>query len=117
MDEHARLLIDFFGEVQGMRQMRKWCAWYTQGFPGSARARGELVRVASLEEMHVVLARFDPELPFPEAALRVRRGKGSQRQTVCLPEGYLAEREDDTPPRSPHTPEELAAYERALDGG
>lgn len=117
MDEHARLLIDFFGEVQGMRQMRKWCAWYTQGFPGSARARGELVRVASLEAMHAVLARFDPALPFPEAALRVRRGKGSQQQSVALPEGYLAEREDDTPPRSPHTPEELAAYERALDGG
>ncbi|MEQ1894809.1 MAG: tRNA dihydrouridine synthase DusB [Planctomycetota bacterium] len=117
MDEHARLLIEFFGEQQGMRQMRKWCSWYTQGFPGSARARGELVRVASLLEMHAVLGRFDAELPFPAAALRVRRGKGSQCQVVALPEGYLEQRDDDTPPKSPHTPEELAAYERALDGG
>jgi nifR3 family TIM-barrel protein len=117
MDEHARLLIDFFGEVQGMRQMRKWCAWYTQGFPGSARARAELVRVASLEAMHAVLGRFDADLAFPEAALRVRRGKGSQCQVVALPEGYLEQRDDDTPPRSPHTPAEIAAYERALDGG
>jgi len=117
MDEHARLLCDFFGPEQGMRQMRKWCSWYTQGFPGSARARGDLVRVASLEVMHEVLARFDPALPFPEAALRVRRGKGSQCQVVALPDGYLEQRDDDTPPNSPHTPEEIAAYERALDGG
>lgn len=117
MDEHARRLMDFFGPELGMRQMRKWCSWYTQGFPGSARARGELVRVRTLEEMHAVLDPFDPALPFPRAALRVRRGKGSQCQSVALPQGYLTARDDDTPPRSPHTPEELEAFERALDGG
>ncbi|HEX6886318.1 MAG TPA: tRNA dihydrouridine synthase DusB, partial [Planctomycetota bacterium] len=93
MDDHARRLAEFFGPENGMRQMRKWCSWYTQGFPGSARARGELVRVRTLEEMHAVLARFDPELAFPRAALRVRRGKGSQCQAVALPQGYLAERD------------------------
>jgi len=117
MDEHARRLIEFFGPENGMRQMRKWCGWYTQGFPGSARARGELVRVRTLEEMHTVLARFDPDLPFPRAALRVRRGKGSQCQVVALPDGYLDQRDDDTPPRSPRTEAEIAAWERALDGG
>ncbi len=117
MSDHARRLMEFFGPEHGMRQMRKWCGWYTQGFPGSARARGELVRVGSLEEMLAVLVRFDPELAFPLAALRVRRGKGSQCQVVALPEGYLAERDDDTPPRSPRTPAEIAAWERALDGG
>jgi nifR3 family TIM-barrel protein len=123
MDDHARRLIEFFGPEQGMRQMRKWCGWYTQGFPGSARARGELVRVRTLEEMHAILARIDPALPFPRAALRAHRGKGSRRQVVALPEGYLAQRDDDTPPRSgpdapsPRTPAELEAWERALDGG
>jgi nifR3 family TIM-barrel protein len=117
MDDHARRLIDFFGEEAGMRQMRKWCGWYTQGFHGSARARGELVRVKSLEDMHAVLDQFDPALPFPQAALRVRRGKGSQCQVVALPQGYFEEHDDDTPPKSPRTPEEIAAWERALDGG
>jgi hypothetical protein len=117
MDDHARRLMDFFGPELGMRQMRKWCSWYTQGFPGSARARGELVRVRTLEELHAVLDRFDPELAFPLAALRVRRGKGSQCQVVALPDGYLEQKDDDTPPRSPRTPEEIAAWERALDGG
>jgi hypothetical protein len=36
---------------------------------------------------------------------------------VALPEGYLDERDDDTPPKSPRTPSEIAAWERALDGG
>jgi nifR3 family TIM-barrel protein len=117
MDEHAVRLCEFFGPELGMRQMRKWCGWYTQGFPGSARLRGELVRVRTRAEMLAALERLDPALPFPRTALRVRRGKGSQCQTVALPQGYLAEREDDRPPCAPHTAEELAAYERALDGG
>jgi nifR3 family TIM-barrel protein len=117
LDDHARRLMEFFGPAIGMRQMRKWCAWYTQGFPGSARLRGELVRVQTRAEMLAILARLDPALPFPPAALRVRRGKGSQCQKVALPQGYLDERDDDTPPRGPHTPEELEAFERALDGG
>jgi hypothetical protein len=117
MVDHARRLCSFFGPEQGMRQMRKWCAWYTQGFPGSARARGALVRVSTLEEMTAVLSVFDPDLPFPETALRVRRGKGSRTQAVALPEGYLADRDDDTPPEGPRSAAEVAAWERALDGG
>jgi nifR3 family TIM-barrel protein len=117
MEDHARRLMEFFGPELGMRQMRKWCGWYTQGFPGSARARAELVRVRTLEEMRAVLTRFDPELSFPRTALRIKRGKGSQCQVVALPEGYRAQRDDDTPPRSPHSEEELLAFERALDGG
>jgi nifR3 family TIM-barrel protein len=117
MVDHAERLCAFFGPEQGMRQMRKWCTWYTLGFPGSARARAELVRVRTLQEMQAILEPFDPGLPFPEQALRARRGKGGRRQAVALPEGYLAQRDDDTPPRSPHSPEEILAWERALDGG
>jgi nifR3 family TIM-barrel protein len=117
MGDHARRLIEFFGPEQGMRQMRKWCAWYTQGFPGSARLRGELVRVRTLAEMEALLARFDPELPFPATALRVRRAKGSRTQCVALPQGYLEQRDDGEPPRSPRGEAEIAAWERALDGG
>jgi hypothetical protein len=34
-----------------------------------------------------------------------------------LPAGYLANRDDDTPPSPPFDPRERAAIERALDGG
>src|SRR5262245_42949013 len=117
MRDHAERLMRFFGSEQGMRQMRKWCTWYTQGFPGSARAREALVRVATLQEMLAVLERFDPELPFPHAALRARRGKGSRQQEVALPHGFLEQKDDDTPPNCPHRPEEIEAWERALSGG
>jgi len=115
--EHARLLIDFFGETHGIRQMRKWCTWYTIGFPNSSRARGELVRVSSLEEIRAILERGEADEPFPLAALRAHRAKGGRRQRVALPEGYLTSRDDDTPPKGPRTPEEIEAWERALQGG
>ncbi|MEW6074579.1 MAG: tRNA dihydrouridine synthase DusB [Planctomycetota bacterium] len=115
--EHARRLADFFGAEAGMRQMRKWCAWYTVGFRGSARVRARLVRVASIEEMRAILGELDPALPFPLAALRAHRAKGGRTQRVALPAGYLADRADDTPPRSPRPPAEIAAWEKALAGG
>ena len=117
MEDHARRLIEFFGEVQGMRQMRKWCTWYTIGFHGSAKARAALVRVKTLAEMQAILAELDPDEPFPANALRAHRGKGGRKQEVTLPEGFLDDLEDDTPPRSPRSPEEIRAWEKALSGG
>ena len=117
MRDHALRLIRFFGENQGMRQMRKWCTWYTIGFPGSARLRGDLVRVRTLEEMMLLLERVPSDTPFPTSAQRAQRGKGGRKQKVTLPEGFLDDREDDTPPRSPRNPDQLAAWEKALQGG
>jgi nifR3 family TIM-barrel protein len=117
MDEHAELLMEAFGEDHGMRQMRKWCHWYTKGFPGSARLRGELARVESKQRMLDLLAEIDPETPFPPSAIRASRAKRGGTQRVKLPEGYLDDLDDDTPPKSPRTPEEIAAWEQALSGG
>lgn len=117
MEEHADLLMEAFGADHGMRQMRKWCHWYTKGFPGSARLRGELARVESKARMLELLAEVDPETPFPPSALRASRAKRGGTQRVKLPEGYLDDRDDDTPPKSPRTPEEIAAWEQALNGG
>jgi nifR3 family TIM-barrel protein len=117
MLDHARRLVEFFGEEHGMRQMRKWCAWYTKGFRGSAAVRESLTRVSSMSEMRAQLETLDASEPFPDAALRVSRGKGGRQQRVSLPHGYLAARDDDAPPRSPHSPAEIEAWERALSGG
>ncbi|MEX1025420.1 MAG: tRNA dihydrouridine synthase DusB [Planctomycetota bacterium] len=117
MVDHAERLVDFFGDEMGMRQMRKWCGWYTIGFRGAARVRGELVRVTSIAEMRAALATLDPALEFPRTALRAHRGKGAKQQRVTLPEGFLDDRDDDTPPKGPRTPEEIRAWEKALSGG
>jgi len=117
MEDHAARLVAFFGEREAMLQMRKWCAWYTKGFAGSASVRAALVRLESLEDMRRELARLDPGEPFPLSALRAHRAKGSRTQRVALPEGYLEALDDDTPPRSPHGADELAAWEQSLSGG
>jgi hypothetical protein len=117
MTDHARRLVDFFGPDMGMRQMRKWCGWYTKGFRGSAALRAELGCVSSLAEMERLLARLDPGEPFPIAALRAPRAKRGATQRVVLPEGFLDDRDDDTPPRGPNSPEEIEAWEEALLSG
>jgi hypothetical protein len=45
------------------------------------------------------------------------RAKGSKVQTVKLPEGYLDELDDDTPPKGPRTLDEIEAWEKVLNGG
>ena len=115
--DHARRLIDLFGEDVGLRQMRKWVTWYTKGFRGSAVVRGELAAITTLERLEDLLARLDPSEPFPLHALRAGRAKAGKRQRVKLPEGYLEHLDDDSPPRGPHTPEEIEAWERALGAG
>ncbi|MEM8711046.1 MAG: tRNA dihydrouridine synthase DusB [Planctomycetota bacterium] len=117
MKDHARRLMDLFGPEVGMRQMRKWTAWYTKGFRGSAAVRGNLMRIHSLEDLVEAVSPLDMTEPFPVTALRAQRAKGSKTQVVKLPEGYLDDRLDDTPPKSPRSAEEIEAWERALNGG
>src|SRR5437870_1618773 len=113
MREHAERLMAFFGPARGIRQMRKWGLWYTSGFHGAAQLRADLIRIESLEEMLGLLARLDPDEPFPPDALRQSRSKGSHTQEVRLPDGYLAARDDDSPP----VLEDVAGWDAALAGG
>ena len=117
MRRHAELLVEFFGELNGMRQMRKWCAWYTAGFQRSAAARAELMGITTVDEMLAILARLDPDEPFPLRTVRHNRVKDNRIQRVTLPHGYLEARDDDTPPPEPDDPAERLAWEKALDAG
>ena len=78
--------------------MRRHATWYTKGFRGSAALRAALTRVKTLADLDTELATVDADMPFPPASMRVRRGKPSGTQRVSLPEGYLDDLEDDTPP-------------------
>jgi len=99
MLEHARLLAEWLGnEGSAMRSFRKHSSWYTKGFRGGAPLRQRLMRVTGLAELRDVLSEVDREQPFPPDAVRVPRGKTAGRQKVALPEGYLDDLEDDTPP-------------------
>ena len=98
MLEHARLLVAWLGEAGAMRAFRKHSSWYTKGFRGGAPLRERLMHVTSLAELEAVLATADRSQPFPPEAMRVPRGKTAGTQKVALPEGYLDDLEDATPP-------------------
>ena len=99
MLEHARLLAAWSGdESAAMRAFRKHSSWYTKGFPGGAALRERLMRVTCLRELEEILKTLDRAQPFPPEAMRVPRGKSGGTQRVALPEGYLDDLEDATPP-------------------
>ena len=93
--EHARLLVEFFGEKTGMLQIRKWTGWYLKGFPGMKRHLPALHLVKTSAELEQLLAALPRDLPFPEVGLRARRCKDGGTQQVVLPEGFLACRDED----------------------
>jgi nifR3 family TIM-barrel protein len=96
--EHAELLVRHWGERGGIRSFRKHATWYTKCFPGGARVRSALVAAESLAQLADALAGVPREAAFPAQALRVARGKHGGRQRVSLPEGWLTNRDDATPP-------------------
>lgn len=53
---HAQMQLEVKGEYIGMREMRKHVAWYTAGYPHSARLRGMVNEITSLEMLEKLLA-------------------------------------------------------------
>ena len=98
MLEHARLLAAWFGESYGVRGFRKHATWYTKGFRDSKALRVRLCEVGSVAELERILAGIDRDEPFSALAIRVPRGKSGGTQTVSLPDGYLDDLDDDSPP-------------------
>ena len=51
VERHAALLLDLKGEYTGIREMRKHLAWYTAGYPNSARFRQQINSMETMEEL------------------------------------------------------------------
>jgi len=52
---HARMQLEFKGEYLGMREMRKHVAWYTTGYPHSAKLRVKVNAVETMEQLEELL--------------------------------------------------------------
>ena len=48
---HAKLQLAYKGEYIGVREMRKHLAWYTTGYPHSAKFREMINHVETMEEL------------------------------------------------------------------
>lgn len=98
MVEHAELLVSWWEERFAMRAFRRFTTWYTKGFRGSAALRAELLKIETLEGLRAAVAGLPRDEPFPPNAMRVPRGKAGSAQKVALPEGYLDDLDNATPP-------------------
>ena len=57
MLKHARMQLECKGEFTGIREMRKHVAWYTAGYPNSAKLRAKVNEIESYEELTELLKR------------------------------------------------------------
>ena len=58
MLRHARMQLEYKGEYTGMREMRKHIAWYTAGFPHSAKLRAKSNELETLEQLEELLTKM-----------------------------------------------------------
>lgn len=55
MLRHARMQLECKGEYTGIREMRKHVAWYTAGYPNSAKLRAKINEVETYQELEALL--------------------------------------------------------------
>ena len=109
MAAHCRLMADFVGEGNAVRDFRKHTSWYLTGYPVGGETRARFSMISSLAELDDLLALLDPALTVVPGGERIRRGHTNGPIRVVLPHGYLDDLDDDTPPDDAHV--------MALSGG
>ena len=109
MADHCRLLAEHLGEDHAVRDFRKHTSWYLTGYPVGGEARGNFSKINSIAELDHLIAALDPTLVVVPGGERIRRGHTNGPIRVVLPEGYLDDLDDATPPDDGHV--------MALSGG
>jgi nifR3 family TIM-barrel protein len=97
MAEHARLLVELMGPF-GIRDFRKHTGWYLTGYPVGSALRRRFALVDGLGELDELLAELDPGAVLPAGGSRIRRGHTNGPIRLALPDGYLDDLDDVTPP-------------------
>lgn len=98
MRDHAERLVAWSGEPGGMKSFRKHAGWYLTGYPVGSQLRQRANLVATLADLEAILGRLDPDATIRDNALRAPRGHTNGPRPVHLPDGWLALRDDPTPP-------------------
>lgn len=55
---HAALSVEYKGEFIGIREMRKHVAWYTTGYPGSAKLRNRVNEIEDMDDLRQLLSEY-----------------------------------------------------------
>ena len=64
MLRHARMMLEFKGEYTGIREIRKHGAWYTAGYPNSAKLRVMINEVETYEQLEELLKKASERALF-----------------------------------------------------
>ncbi len=89
---HADLLVEFFGEARGCRELRKHVAWYLKGYVIGPRVRAALGLVESREELGALLDQINLDQAVPVEVVGGPRGRTGGEKAVALPTGWLLSR-------------------------
>jgi nifR3 family TIM-barrel protein len=98
MAEHAALLCHHLGPERGIRDFRKHASWYLTGYRIGGELRRRFSMVSSLGELDDLLAIVDPDTALPPGGNRLVRGHSNGPIRVVLPDRYLEDLDDPTPP-------------------
>lgn len=99
MKRHARALVEARGdEGFAVRDFRRHTGWYLTGYPVGGAARKALAMASSLVELDALLDALDPAAELPVGSELLPRGHVQGPRHVVLPEHWLRDRDDPTPP-------------------
>jgi nifR3 family TIM-barrel protein len=99
MKRHARLLVEARGdEGFAVRDFRRHTGWYLTGYPVGGHARKRLAMASSLVELDDLLDALDPTATLPPGSELLPRGHMQGPRHVTLPEHWLRDTADPTPP-------------------
>ena len=99
MKRHARALVEARGdEGFAVRDFRRHTGWYLTGYPVGGAVRKALAMAGSLAELDDLLDALDPGSVLPQGSELLPRGHVQGPRHVVLPEHWLRDRLDPTPP-------------------
>ncbi|HEX9681451.1 MAG TPA: tRNA dihydrouridine synthase DusB [Acidimicrobiales bacterium] len=98
---HGELLVEWFGESNGVRDLRKHVKWYVHGFPVGSELRRRLGLIDTLDDLVALtdelVERHGP-IEMDTNGLLAKRGHTRGPQRVVLPSGWYDRTDDPTPP-------------------
>jgi nifR3 family TIM-barrel protein len=98
MRDHAQRLVEWSGEVGGMKSFRKHAGWYLAGYPVGGQVRKRANVVATVADLEALLAGLDAAATIDPRSLRTPRGHTNGPRRVVLPDRWLELADDPTPP-------------------
>jgi tRNA-dihydrouridine synthase len=98
MVEHAAALAELFGSDRGVHDFRKHTGWYLTGYPVGSEMRRSFANASSVAELQSLVDRLDPDTVPVDGAARLARGHTNGPRRPVLPDRYLEDLDDATPP-------------------